>query len=101
MAGVAVTSRDIASVGSHLGDEHSPGGARPVAGANPARCTERTLSGSKAAKSAQGTDGTFLGVQSRTPEDPPARGGGATDGPTAKRQRGSEKLWRLGKRGNP
>jgi len=72
-----------------------------VASANPARCTERTLSGSKAAKSAQGTDVTFLGVKSRTPEDPPARGGSATYGPTARRQSCSEELWRLRLRGNP
>jgi len=56
-----------------------------VAGANHAHCTERTLSGSKAAKSAQGTDSAFLGVQSRTPEDSPTRGESATYGPTARR----------------
>jgi len=72
-----------------------------VVGAKPARCTERTLSGSKAAKSAQGTDGTFLGVQSRTPEDSPTRGESATDGPTAWRQSCSEELWQLRKRGTP
>lgn len=72
-----------------------------MAGAKHAHRTERTLSGSKAAKSAQGTVGTFLGVQSRTPEDPPTRGGSATDGPTAWRQSCSEELWRLRKRGNP
>jgi len=72
-----------------------------VAGANHAHCTERTLSGSKAAKSAQGTDSAFLGARSRTPEDPPARGGSATDGPTAWRQSCSEELWQLRRRGTP
>jgi len=40
-----------------------------VVGAKPARCTERTLSGSKAAKSAQGTDVAHLGAMLRAPED--------------------------------
>ena len=72
-----------------------------MVGANPARRTERTLSGSKAAKSAQGTDGAFLGALSRTPEDPLARSGSATYGATARRQSCSEELWRLRKRGIP
>ncbi len=72
-----------------------------MAGANPARCTERTLSGSKAAKSAQGTDHALLGARSRTPEDPLARSGSATSGPTARRHGASEELVQLRKRGTP
>jgi len=56
-----------------------------VAGANPARCTERTLSGSKAAKSAQSTDITFLGV-SRVRRRTRLLGAGAQ--PTDQRQGG-------------
>jgi len=72
-----------------------------VEGANHAHCTERTLSGSKAAKSAQGTDYALLGARSRVPEDLPTRGGSATTGATAWRQDCSEELWQLRKRGNP
>jgi len=72
-----------------------------VEGAKHAHCTERTLSGSKAAKSAQGTDGATLGAQSRMPEDPHTRCGSATTGATARRQSCSEELWQLRKRGNP
>jgi hypothetical protein len=83
-----VTNRGIAKVGQTSKRQHSPGGARPVAGVNNTCCTERTLRGSKAVKSTQGTSIVFLGAMWGAPEDPLNLGGGsATDGETARRQK--------------
>jgi hypothetical protein len=65
-----VTNRGIAMVGHTSEREHSPGGARPVAGVNNVCRTERTLRGSKAVKPAQGTNVATLGATRGAPEDP-------------------------------